>query len=77
MVMDVYSVYILLLLLVVGICIPLIVLIIRSRWIRNLLSGSEIMQVGKLLFVIVAMMLLVAVHVSSNIPAGQLIYGRF
>jgi hypothetical protein len=76
MVMDVYSVYVLLLLLAVGICIPAIVLIIRSGWIRNLLSDSELMQVGKLLFVIVAVMLLVAVHVSSDIPAGQLIYGR-
>jgi hypothetical protein len=77
MVMDVYSVYVLLLLLVVGTLIPAIVLMIRSRWIRNFLTESELLQVGKLLFVMVAVMLLVVLHVSSNIPAGQLIYGRF
>jgi hypothetical protein len=75
--MDVYSVYVLLLLLAVGMLIPAIMLMIRSRWIRNLLTESELMQMGKLLFVIVAVMLLVALHVSANIPAGQLIYGRF
>jgi ABC-type cobalamin transport system permease subunit len=77
MVMDVYSVYVLLLLVAVGILIPVIVLTIRSRRIRNLLTESELMQVGKLLFVIAAVILMVALHVSTNIPAGQLIYGRF
>jgi hypothetical protein len=77
MVMDVYSVYVLLLLFAVGILIPAIVLMIRSRWLTNLLTESELMQVGKLLFVIAAVMLMVALHVSANIPAGQLIYGRF
>jgi hypothetical protein len=75
--MDVYSVYVLLLLLAIGMLIPAIMLMIRTRWIRNLLTESELMQTGKLLFVIVAVMLLVALHVSTNIPAGQLIYGRF
>jgi hypothetical protein len=75
--MDVYSVYVLLLLLAVGMLIPAIMLMIRTRWIRNLLTESELMQMGKLLFVIVAVMLLVALHVSTNIPAGRLIYGRF
>lgn len=75
--MNVHAFYSLLLLLVVGICVAAIALVLRRGWLRALLSDRELLMVGKLLFVIGAVMFMVVLRNSIDLPAGQFIYGRF
>lgn len=75
--MNVHVFYSLLLLLVGGACLAAIALVLRRGWLRALLSDHELLMVGKLLFVIGAVMFLVVLRNSIDLPAGQFIYGRF
>jgi hypothetical protein len=49
----------------------------RRGWLRVPLNGRELVVVGKLLFVVGAIMVLVMLRNSIELPAGQFIYGRF
>jgi hypothetical protein len=75
--MNVLVFYCLLFLLVGCACLAAIALVLRRGWLRALLSDRELLMVGKLLFVIGAVMLLVVLRNSIDLPAGQFIYGRF
>jgi hypothetical protein len=75
--MNVHAFYSLLLLLVGGVFIAAIALVLRRGWLRPLLSDRELLMVGKLLFAIGAVMFLVVLRNSIDLPAGQFIYGRF
>lgn len=49
----------------------------RKGWLKLPLSSSEALVVGKLVFIVVAVMLLITIRNSIDLPAGQFIYGRF
>jgi hypothetical protein len=63
---------------------PLIILLIvaawfawRRGWMRLPLAERELVVVSKIVFIIVAIMVMVALRNSIQLPAGQFIYGRF
>jgi len=49
----------------------------RRGWLRLPLNQSELVVVSKLLFIVGAIMVLVMLRNSIELPAGQFIYGRF
>jgi hypothetical protein len=49
----------------------------RRGWLRLPLNQSELVAVSKLLFIVGAIMVLVMLRNSIELPAGQFIYGRF
>lgn len=49
----------------------------RRGWLRLPLNQSELVVVSKLLFSVGAIMVLVMLRNSIELPAGQFIYGRF
>ncbi|MFO1159307.1 MAG: hypothetical protein U1E60_10750 [Reyranellaceae bacterium] len=49
----------------------------RRGWLRLPLSERELVVVSKILFVAGAIMVLVMLRNSIELPAGQFIYGRF
>lgn len=49
----------------------------RRGWLRLPLNERELMVVSKLLFIVGAIMVLVMLRNSIELPAGQFIYGRF
>jgi hypothetical protein len=49
----------------------------RRGWLRLPLNERELVVVGKLLFIVGAIMVLVMLRNSIELPAGQFIYGRF
>lgn len=53
------------------------ILISRLPRVRALYARGEWVVLGKLAFVLVALMLLIAVHNATDQPGGQFIYGRF
>ena len=62
----------------------LVVVAIAALWfawrrgrLRLPLNGRELVVVGKLLFIVGAIMVLVMLRNSIELPAGQFIYGRF
>jgi hypothetical protein len=64
--------------------LPLVVLAIaalwltwRRGWLRLPLAERELVVVSKLLFIVGAIMVLVMLRNSIELPAGQFIYGRF
>ena len=64
--------------------LPLVVLAIaalwfawRRGWLRLPLNGRELLVVSKILFIVGAIMMLVMLRNSIELPAGQFIYGRF
>jgi hypothetical protein len=64
--------------------LPLVVLVIaalwlawRRGWLRLPLNERELVVVSKLLFIVGAIMVLVMLRNSIELPAGQFIYGRF
>lgn len=64
--------------------LPLVVLAIaalwlawRRGWLRLPLSERELVVVSKILFIVGAIMMLVMLRNSIELPAGQFIYGRF
>jgi hypothetical protein len=75
--MDVLVFYSLLFMLVGGACLAAVAVVLRRGWLRAQLSDRELLMVGKLLFVIGAVMLLVVLRNAIDLPAGQFIYGRF
>lgn len=75
--MNVHTFYSLMLVLVGAVGIGAITLVWRRGWLRMLLSDRELLMVGKLLFVLGAVMFLVVLRNSIDLPAGQFIYGRF
>jgi hypothetical protein len=63
---------------------PLIVLLLvaawfawRRGWVRLPLTERELVVVSKIIFIIGAIMVMVALRNSIQLPAGQFIYGRF
>jgi len=63
---------------------PLVALVIaalwfawRRGWLRLPLTERELVVVSKLLFIVGAIMVLVMLRNSIELPAGQFIYGRF
>ncbi len=64
--------------------LPLVVLAIaalwlawRRGWLRLPLNARELVVVSKILFIVSAIMVLVMLRNSIELPAGQFIYGRF
>ena len=64
--------------------LPLVVLAIaalwfawRRGWLKLPLSERELVVVSKVLFIVGAVMVLVMLRNSIELPAGQFIYGRF
>lgn len=64
--------------------LPLIALIVlalfyawRRSWLRLPLEIREFIIVGKVLFIVGSIMILVMLRNSIELPAGQFIYGRF
>ena len=64
--------------------LPLVALVIvalwfawRRGWLRLPLNERELVVVSKLLFIVGAIMVLVMLRNSIELPAGQFIYGRF
>ena len=62
----------------------LVALVIAALWVawrrgrlRLPLNQRELVVVGKLLFIVGAIMVLVMLRNSIELPAGQFIYGRF
>jgi hypothetical protein len=49
----------------------------QRGWLTPLLTRNELVTVGKLVFIIAAVMLLVSIRNAVILPAGQFIYGRF
>jgi len=49
----------------------------RRGWLRLPLNERELVVVAKLLFIVAAIMVLVMLRNSIELPAGQFIYGRF
>lgn len=49
----------------------------RRGWLRLPLAERELVVVSKLLFIAGAIMVLVMLRNSIELPAGQFIYGRF
>ena len=49
----------------------------RRGWLRLPLNEHELVVVSKLLFIVGAIMVLVMLRNSIELPAGQFIYGRF
>jgi hypothetical protein len=49
----------------------------RRGWLRVPLNDRELVVLGKLLFIVGAIMVLVMLRNSIELPAGQFIYGRF
>jgi hypothetical protein len=49
----------------------------RRGWLRLPLNERELVAVAKLLFIVAAIMVLVMLRNSIELPAGQFIYGRF
>jgi uncharacterized membrane protein len=49
----------------------------RRGWLRLPLDRRELVVVSKLLFIVGAIMVLVMLRNSIELPAGQFIYGRF
>jgi hypothetical protein len=49
----------------------------RRGWLRLPLNERELVVVAKLLFIVGAIMVLVMLRNSIELPAGQFIYGRF
>lgn len=49
----------------------------RLPRVRSLYTSREWLVLGKLAFVLLAVMLLIAVHNAIDQPGGQFIYGRF
>ena len=49
----------------------------RRGWLRLPLAERELVVVSKLLFIVGAIMVLVMLRNSIELPAGQFIYGRF
>jgi hypothetical protein len=49
----------------------------RRGWLRVPLNDRELVVVSKLLFIVGAIMVLVMLRNSIELPAGQFIYGRF
>lgn len=49
----------------------------RRGWLRLPLGERELVVVSKLLFIVGAIMVLVMLRNSIELPAGQFIYGRF
>jgi hypothetical protein len=49
----------------------------RRGWLRVPLNERELVVVSKLLFIVGAIMVLVMLRNSIELPAGQFIYGRF
>jgi hypothetical protein len=63
---------------------PLIALVVaalyyarRRGWLKLPLEARELVIVGKVLFVVGAIMIMVMLRNSVELPAGQFIYGRF
>jgi hypothetical protein len=63
---------------------PLIALVLvalyvawRRGWLKLPLETRELVIVGKVLFVVGAIMIMVMLRNSIELPAGQFIYGRF
>lgn len=64
--------------------LPLVVLVIaalwlawRRGWLKLPLNERELVVVSKVLFIVGAIMVLVMLRNSIELPAGQFIYGRF
>lgn len=64
--------------------LPLVVAVIatlwlawRRGWLRLPLDERELVVVSKVLFIVGAVMVLVMLRNSIELPAGQFIYGRF
>lgn len=64
--------------------LPLVVVVIaalwlawRRGWLKLPLSERELVVVSKVLFIVGAVMVLVMLRNSIELPAGQFIYGRF
>jgi len=64
--------------------LPLVVLVVatlwfawRRGWLRLPLNERELVVVSKVLFIVGAIMVLVMLRNSIELPAGQFIYGRF
>jgi len=49
----------------------------RRGWLTLPLNERELVVVAKLLFIVAAIMVLVMLRNSIELPAGQFIYGRF
>jgi hypothetical protein len=49
----------------------------RRGWLRPPLETRELAIVGKVLFIVGSIMILVMLRNSIELPAGQFIYGRF
>lgn len=64
--------------------LPLVVVVIaalwlawRRGWLKLPLNERELVVVSKVLFIVGAIMVLVMLRNSIELPAGQFIYGRF
>lgn len=64
--------------------LPLVVLVIvalwlawRRGWLKLPLDERELVVASKVLFIVGAIMVLVMLRNSIELPAGQFIYGRF
>jgi hypothetical protein len=64
--------------------LPLVALVVaavwfawRRGWLRLPLNERELVVVSKLVFIVGAIMVLVMLRNSIELPAGQFIYGRF
>ena len=64
--------------------LPLVALVVAALWfawrrgcLRLPLNERELVVVSKLLFIVGAIMVLVMLRNSIELPAGQFIYGRF
>lgn len=49
----------------------------RRGWLRLPLNERELLVTSKILFIVGAIMVLVMLRNSIELPAGQFIYGRF
>lgn len=49
----------------------------RRGWIVPILSDRELVALAKVLFVIGAVLLMIMIRNSVDLPSGQFIYGRF
>jgi hypothetical protein len=64
--------------------LPLVALVVaalwfawRRGWLRLPLTERELVVASKLIFIVGAIMVLVMLRNSIELPAGQFIYGRF
>ncbi|WP_422002459.1 hypothetical protein [Reyranella sp.] len=56
---------------------PALLLAKRRGWIRLPVTRREGIVLGKILFVVVSIMVMVMLRNAIVLPAGQFIYGRF